>query len=79
MPEAKSFLVCLITKRSPMSFPLLDLQPDVLNRLLKFTNLYFVGTELQKRVIENAKRYCSDERFHNAVNEVVAQQAVNSC
>lgn len=54
-----------------------DLQPDNLNCLLKFTNLNSVGSQLLRRVIENAKRYYSDEHFHNAVDEVVAQQAIS--
>lgn len=54
-----------------------DLQVDELNRLLKFTNLNAVGTSVLQRVIQNAKRYYSDEHFHNAVDEVLAEQAVS--
>lgn len=54
-----------------------DIQVDHLNRLVKFTNLNAVGTGVLKRVIQNAKRYYSDEDFHNAVDEVLAEQAVS--
>ena len=56
---------------------LVDIHADELNRLLKITNLNAVGASVLKRVIENAKRYYSDEHFYNAVDEVLAEQAIS--
>ena len=52
-----------------------DIQPETLNRLLKLSHLNSVGTQLAKKVIDNAKQYYSSEDIRKAVNEVLRQEA----
>lgn len=52
-----------------------DIQPEQLNRLLKFSNLNTVGKQILKLVIENSKRYYSDPDFRNRVDQVINEQA----
>jgi hypothetical protein len=53
-----------------------DIQPETLNSLLKISNLNPVGRQVLKLVIENAKRYYSDDNFRQAVDRVFTEQAV---
>ncbi|WP_041226037.1 STAS-like domain-containing protein [Crinalium epipsammum] len=52
-----------------------DIEPETLNRLLKFSNLNTVGKQILKLVIENSKRYYSDPDFRNRVDQVISEQA----
>lgn len=52
-----------------------DIEPETLNRLLKFSNLNKVGKQILKLVIENSKRYYSDPDFRNRVDQVISEQA----
>ncbi|MEQ8385924.1 MAG: STAS-like domain-containing protein [Coleofasciculus sp. A1-SPW-01] len=52
-----------------------DIKPETLNRLLKVSNLNPVGKQVLKAVIENSKRYYSDEYTRKAVDKVVSEQA----
>ncbi|TBR57266.1 hypothetical protein B4U84_14630 [Westiellopsis prolifica IICB1] len=52
-----------------------DIQPETLNRLLKFSNLNTVGKQILKLVIENSKRYYSDPDFRTRVDQVISEQA----
>lgn len=52
-----------------------DVDADTLNRLLKVSNLNPVGKQVLKVVIDNAKRYYSDDNFRNAVERVLREQA----
>lgn len=52
-----------------------DIQPDTLNCLLKFSNLNTVGKQALKVVIENAKRYYSDNTLREAVDRVLIRQS----
>jgi hypothetical protein len=52
-----------------------DISADKLNQLLKFTALSSHGINILERVIPSAKRYYSDEKYHNAVDSVMADMA----
>ncbi|WP_445630565.1 STAS-like domain-containing protein [Nostoc sp. DSM 114167] len=52
-----------------------DIEPDKLNRLLKFSNLNAVGKQILKLVIENSKRYYSDPNFRSRLDQVISEQA----
>jgi hypothetical protein len=52
-----------------------DIQPETLNRLLKFYHLNPVGRQILKLVIENSKRYYSDSSFRSRVDQVISEQA----
>jgi hypothetical protein len=52
-----------------------DIDFITLNRLLKVSNLNPVGMQLLKVVIDNAKRYYSDDNFREAVERVLTEQA----
>lgn len=52
-----------------------DIQLTTLNRLLKFSNLNTVGKQILKLVIENSKRYYSDQNFRSRVDQVISEQA----
>lgn len=54
-----------------------DIAADRLNQLLEVTELSSDGLNILKRIIANAKQYYSDERFRNAVDSVVAEQAAS--
>lgn len=51
-----------------------DIDADTLNRLLTVSNLNPVGKQVLKVVIDNAKRYYSDDNFRNAVDRVIKEQ-----
>lgn len=51
-----------------------DIKPEGLNRLFKVTNLVPVGREVLKRVIENSKKYYSDENTRKALDAVLLEQ-----
>ncbi len=55
-----------------------DFQPEVLNRLLKVTNLTPAGSEVLARVIENAKRYYSSKDYREAQAKVLGDMAKDS-
>lgn len=48
-----------------------DIQPDALNRLLRFPNLTPAGAYTLRRVIENAKRYYGDPQTKAAVEHAL--------
>jgi len=50
---------------------------DELNRLLTFKALSPMGNNLLKRVIDNAKRYYSDSRYQQAVDDVIEEYAAS--
>lgn len=52
-----------------------DITSDDLNRLLKITNLPVAGLDVLKRVIENSKRYYSDDKVRKALDEILDEQA----
>ncbi|WP_204106303.1 MULTISPECIES: STAS-like domain-containing protein [Spirulina sp. CCY15215] len=52
-----------------------DIEPDNLNRLLTFPNLNSIGKSILKQVIENSKRYYSDEKYRSKVDKVIEEQA----
>ena len=52
-----------------------DLKQEDLNRLLKTSNLNPVGVQALDRVLDNAKRYYSDPRYKDAVDEMIQEQA----
>lgn len=52
-----------------------DIQPETLNRLLKFSHLNSVGRQILKLVIENSKRYYSDSDVRSRVDKVISEQA----
>lgn len=52
-----------------------DIKPDELNRLLRVHNLNPVGTEVLKRVVENAKRYFGSDSYRKAQTEVLSKLA----
>lgn len=52
-----------------------DIQPNELNCLLKVSNLNLVGQQVLKQVIENSKRYYSDDQIREAVDAVMREQA----
>jgi hypothetical protein len=52
-----------------------DIQPEDLDRLLVVSNLSPLGQETYDNVIENAKRYYSDEQYRQAVNEMILEQS----
>ncbi|MBS3030557.1 STAS-like domain-containing protein [Dolichospermum sp. ST_con] len=54
-----------------------DISPDNLNRLLKFSDLKPVGRQTLKLVIENSKRYYSDPKFRDRLDQVISEQANN--
>lgn len=54
-----------------------DIPVENLNSLLRFTSLNPNGYIVLERVIANAKHYYSDQQFQDAVNAVVAEQAVS--
>ena len=48
-----------------------DIETETLKHLLTLSNLNPVGTQLVKKVIDNAKQYYSSENVREAVNEVL--------
>ncbi|MEC4894073.1 MAG: STAS-like domain-containing protein [Oscillatoria sp. PMC 1051.18] len=54
-----------------------DIEPDSLNHLLKISNLNPVGKPILKRVIENSKKYYSDDEYRSKVDKVISQQATS--
>lgn len=52
-----------------------DIELDKLKHLLTFSNQSDVGKKLLKLVINNAKRYYSDENFQQAVDRVLTEQS----
>lgn len=52
-----------------------DIPAEKLNQLVEFTSLSADGWNVLERVIANAKHYYSDEKFRNAVDAVIADQA----
>lgn len=52
-----------------------DLASDDLNRLLIVHGLSAEGAHVLRRVIQNSKRYYSDEQVRRAQDEVLANQA----
>ncbi|MBD2775866.1 STAS-like domain-containing protein [Iningainema sp. BLCCT55] len=54
-----------------------DISSEDINRLLKVSNLNPLGRQVLNRVIENSKRYYSNEHIRQAVDEVLKEQAVS--
>ncbi|MDJ0843416.1 MAG: STAS-like domain-containing protein [Crocosphaera sp.] len=52
-----------------------DVDADTLNRLLKVSNLNPVGKQVLKVVIDNAKRYYSDDNVRQAVDRLMSERA----
>jgi STAS-like domain of unknown function (DUF4325) len=52
-----------------------DIKPEDLEQLLVVSNLNPLGQETYDNVIENAKRYYSDEQYRQAVDEMVLEQS----
>ena len=52
-----------------------DFPPDRLNHLVRFSALKPNGRKVLERVIDNAKHYYSDEKFHQALDAVIAEKA----
>ncbi|NET30433.1 MAG: STAS-like domain-containing protein [Cyanothece sp. SIO1E1] len=52
-----------------------DISSDDLNRQLSFTALNTNGHSVLRRVIENAKRYYSDQQYREAVDVVLEEYA----
>lgn len=52
-----------------------DIKPEDLDRLLVVSNLSPLGQQTYDEVIENAKRYYSDEQYRQAVDEMVLEQS----
>ncbi|MBH8562770.1 STAS-like domain-containing protein [Nostoc sp. CENA67] len=52
-----------------------DIPADKLNQQVEFIGISSDGWNVLERVITNAKHYYSDERFRNAVDTVMAEQA----
>jgi|SRR5579862_4140737 len=48
-----------------------DIEPDRLNRRLRFLNLAPTGQYTLRRVIENAKRYYADPKLRRAVDKEI--------
>jgi len=54
-----------------------DIEPDTLNRQLKFINLTAVGENTLRQVIKNAKRYYTEPQHKKAVDEVLEEYVAN--
>ena len=54
-----------------------DIPAEKLNSLVQFTALNSNGQNVLERVITNAKHYYSDKQFQDAVNTVLAEQAIS--
>lgn len=52
-----------------------DISADNLNQLLKITNISPHGQNVLKRIIDNAKRYYSDDKFRNALDSAITDMA----
>lgn len=52
-----------------------DIKAEDLDRLLVVSNLNPLGQETYDNVIDNAKRYYSDEQYREAVDEMVLEQS----
>jgi len=52
-----------------------DIKPEHLDQLLVVSNLNPLGQQTYDNVIENAKRYYSDEQYRGAVDEMVLEQS----
>lgn len=55
-----------------------DIAPEKLNELLDIRNLSPHGTSILERVIENAERYYSDNRYRQAVDAALEECAASS-
>lgn len=53
-----------------------DIDPATLDRLLTISNLSPVGPQTCDRVMENAKRYYSDPKYRQVVDEMVEEQSL---
>ena len=51
-----------------------DIEASELNQLLKFSHLPVIGRNIIQKVIENAKKYYSDENYQKAVDVVLHEQ-----
>lgn len=51
---------------------------EELNKRVKFEGLSDHGKQVLRRVIQNARKYYSNDKFRNAVDKVVAEQS-ESC
>ena len=54
-----------------------DIKSEDLNRLLKVSNMTSAGLAVLRRVIENSKRYYSDEKTRKAVDEILLEKVEN--
>jgi STAS-like domain of unknown function (DUF4325) len=54
-----------------------DIQPDKLEKLLKISNLDPVGKQVLKRVLENSKKYYSDHKYRQIVDDIIHEKANN--
>lgn len=52
-----------------------DIKPEDLDQLLVVSNLNPLGQQTYDEVIENAKRYYSDEQYRQAVDEMILEQS----
>lgn len=53
-----------------------DLDAKTFDRLLTVSNLSPVGQQTYDRVLENAKRYYSEPKYRQAVDEMIEEQSV---
>ena len=54
-----------------------DIQPEDLKRLLRVYNLNSAGMQLLDIVMENSRRYYSDQEYRKAVEAVIMEQAAS--
>ena len=52
-----------------------NIDADTLNRLIKVSNLNPVGMQVLKVVIDNAKRYYSDDNVRKTVDRLMSERA----
>lgn len=54
-----------------------DIKSEDLNCLLKVSNMTPAGLAVLRRVLENSKRYYSDEKTRKAVDEILLEKVEN--
>jgi hypothetical protein len=54
-----------------------DIDTDKLSQLLTVSGLNLVGEKVLARVLDNAKRYYTDEQYRDRVDTVILEQAAN--
>lgn len=54
-----------------------DYSPEMLNKYLNIINLSILGKEVLNRVIENAKKFYSDDKAQNTLSDIIRQKSEN--